>query len=108
LIVTGTPQRLKTELMQEDILEVLCERPQDAMEEIERIPGINEVALFGKGLHIVVEGAKVTPDAIRSHLDERGYQVVRAEQIVPSLEDVFVSLIEARDRVAQPQQEVRR
>jgi drug efflux transport system ATP-binding protein len=108
LIVTGTPQRLKTELMQEDILEVLCERPQDAMEEIERIPGINEVALFGKGLHIVVEGAKVTPDAIRSHLEERGYQVVRAEQIVPSLEDVFVSLIEARDRVAQPQQEVRR
>ena len=32
----------------------------------------------------------------------------RIEKIVPSMEDVFVSLIEARDRLEQPQQEVRR
>jgi ABC-2 type transport system ATP-binding protein len=32
----------------------------------------------------------------------------RIERITPSLEDVFVSLIEARDRADQPQAEVRR
>jgi len=36
---------------------------------------------------------------ILRHLADRGYQVSRAEKIVPSLEDVFVSLIEARDRI---------
>jgi ABC-2 type transport system ATP-binding protein len=37
-----------------------------------------------------------------------GRRLERMEKIVPSLEDVFVSLIEARDRAEQPQQEVRR
>ena len=31
--------------------------PQDAMEEIERLPGVKEVALFGNGLHVVVTDA---------------------------------------------------
>ena len=37
----------------------------------------------------------------------RARAIERIEQIVPSLEDVFVSLIEARDRAEQPQEEVR-
>jgi ABC-2 type transport system ATP-binding protein len=41
-------------------------------------------------------------------LTGQGFLVSRIEKIVPSLEDVFVSLIEARDRAEQPQQEVRR
>ena len=48
LIAIGTPETLKTEFMQEDVLEVVCERPQDAMGEIEKLRGIKEVALFGK------------------------------------------------------------
>jgi len=108
LIATGTPQRLKHELMREDVLEVVCERPQDAMEEIERLGGIGEVALFGNGLHVVANDAAAAMGQIRGLLGERGYQVTRLEQIVPSLEDVFVSLIEARERAAQLQEEVGR
>ena len=44
--------------MKEDILSVVCSRPQDAMEDIERLFGIKEVALFGKGLHVVVNNGK--------------------------------------------------
>ncbi|MCK8604294.1 ABC transporter ATP-binding protein [Desulfoferrobacter suflitae] len=108
LIAAGTPETLKTELMQEDVLEVICERPQDAMGEIEQIEGIKEVALFGKGLHVVVEETERAVAAISDLLQRRGYAVTRVEGIVPSLEDVFVSLIEARDRAEQPQQEVKR
>ncbi|MCK9364161.1 MAG: ABC transporter ATP-binding protein [Syntrophales bacterium] len=107
LIASGTPEALKTELMKEDLLEVLCERPQDAMADIERIDGIKEVALFGKGLHVVVQDAATAIAAIGRRLEERAYRVERVEQIVPSLEDVFVSLIEARDRAEKPQSEVR-
>ncbi|MDY0042208.1 MAG: ABC transporter ATP-binding protein [Desulforhabdus sp.] len=108
LIAAGTPETLKTELMQEDVLEVICERPQDAMGEIEQIEGIKEVALFGKGLHVVVEETERAVAAISDLLQRRGYAVTRVEGIAPSLEDVFVSLIEARDRAEQPQQEVKR
>jgi ABC-2 type transport system ATP-binding protein len=67
---------------------------------------VKEVALFGKGLHVVaVNGDAVIP-LVRARLEELGFKPQRVEKIVPSLEDVFVSLIEARDRAEQPQQEV--
>jgi len=108
LIATGTPELLKSDFMREDVLDVLCERPQDAMGEIEGLEGVREVALFGKGLHVVAENGEAAASRIRGLLDERGYAAVRVERIVPSLEDVFVSLIEAQDREEEPQREVRR
>jgi len=108
LIASGTPEVLKTKLMKEDVIEVLCERPQDAMGEVEKITGIKEVALFGKGLHVVTEDSGAAVSAIQETLHKGGYPTERIEKIVPSLEDVFVSLIEARDRAEKPQEEVRR
>jgi len=108
LIASGTPRQLKTDYMREDVMDVVCDRPQDAMAEIEHLEGVKEVALFGSGLHVVVETAAQMADPIRQRLGQRGYTVRRAEKITPSLEDVFVSLIEARDRAQQSQAEVRR
>jgi len=104
LIAIGSPDTLKTEFMQEEVLEVLCERPQDAMGEIEKLPGIKEVALFGKGLHVVAQDAGRAARDIRNLLGT----TASVEKIAPSLEDVFVSLIESRARAEQPQQEVRK
>lgn len=99
LIANGTPEMLKTELMQEEILEVICDQPQDAMDEIKKIDHIKDVALFGKGLHVIVEDSEVAAVAIHHLLSKKGYQITRIEKIIPSLEDVFVSLIEAHDRL---------
>jgi len=106
LIALGTPATLKTELMQEEVLEVLSERPQDAMDGIAALAGVKEVALFGRGLHVVAEDGESVAEGIREHLTKKGFAVERVEKIVPSLEDVFVSLIEARDRAEQAQQAV--
>jgi len=106
LIAIGTPRSLKTEFMRDTVLEVSCERPQDAMEEIQRLENIKEVALFGKGLHVVVQEGREAEEPVRSRLIAAGYGEVGVERIIPSLEDVFVSLIEARDRQEQPLQEV--
>jgi ABC-2 type transport system ATP-binding protein len=107
LIALGTPADLKTRLMQDDVIEIQCERPQDAMTEMETVPGIQEVALFGKGLHAVATPGLACIGAIRGRLGALGYRVMAVERITPSLEDVFVSLIEAHDRASDPQQEVR-
>jgi ABC-2 type transport system ATP-binding protein len=108
LIAMGSPAALKSEFMQEDVLEVQCERPQDAMGEIDKLEGIKEVALFGKGLHAIALDGEQAALRVRAALLRRGYQVDRVEKIAPSLEDVFVSLIEARDRAELPQQAVQR
>ncbi len=108
LIAIGTPEKLKHSLMKEQILEVLCERPETAMDRIEKLPAVKEVALFGRGLHVVVDQAERATPEVRRLLAEGGFAVERIERIVPSLEDVFVSLIEARDRAEAPQAEVAR
>jgi len=109
LIAIGSPEELKTKYMRDDVLEVASSRPQDAMIELEGLSGVKEAALFGKGLHVVGAAgtAEHLTEAIRLHLEGRGFTVSRIEKIVPSLEDVFVSLIEARDRVDEARREVR-
>jgi len=108
LIALGTPGELKTRRMNEEIVEVVCDRPQQAMGLIEALPFVRHAALFGRGLHVVVERASAAIPAITEKLVAAGYEGVRPEQIVPSLEDVFVSLIEARDRAEAPQREFAR
>lgn len=106
LIAVGTPRELKTTLMREDVIEIVCERPQDAMAEIDGIEAVKEVALFGKGLHAVAADGDAAAVAIRQRLQARGYRIDRIEAITPSLEDVFVSLVEARDRAQESAKEV--
>ena len=107
LIAEGTPEMLKTKFMQEDVLEVACERPQEAIDHIRKLTGIKEVALFGKLLHVVADDGEAAARSLRELLPRQGFRVGRIEKIVPSMEDVFVSLIEAQDQGAQPAQEVK-
>ena len=108
LIALGPPATLKREVMREDVLEVLCERPHEALGLLEAVPGVREVALFGKGLHVVATDSAATRTRVGAALAAAQVAVERIELIAPSLEDVFVSLIEAHDRAAAPQREVAR
>jgi ABC-2 type transport system ATP-binding protein len=104
LIALGTPDELKTGFMAEQVIEVSCERVHEAMEYLEQIEGIRHAALFGRGLHIVAENADHAIPVMMEALAERDIVVQSMEKILPSLEDVFVSLIEARDRMEAPQE----
>ncbi len=108
LIALGTADTLKTELMREDVLDLLCDEPENAMVEVERLVSVKEAALFGRGLHVVAEDGRRAAEEIRRLLEGQGRRVERIERIVPSLEDVFVSLIEAHDRAEAPLSEVQR
>lgn len=108
LIALGTPRALKAEHMTDAVLEIECAQPQEAMGLIETLPAVREVALFGKGLHAVAADPVAAEAAIRAALSAHAFPLNRIERITPTLEDVFVSLIEARDRAAGALQEVRR
>jgi drug efflux transport system ATP-binding protein len=108
LVAVGTPLELKTRFMAEEVLEVLCDRPQEVMDFIEQLPGVRHAALFGRGLHVVTADADHAAAAIGRLLADAAYGATTVEKILPSLEDVFVSLIEARDREEAPQREFSR
>jgi len=107
LIALGTAEELKTAMV-EEIVEVACEQPQEALPVLEGVAGVRHAALFGRGLHVVTEHAAATMPALADALAAAGLPAGQPERIMPSLEDVFVSLIESRDRQTAPQLEVAR
>ena len=105
LIATGTPTELKTRYMRDEVLEVACARPFKAMAVIEKIPEVKEAALFGNRIHAATENAESLAAILKKELPEAGFETREIRRISPSLEDVFVSLIEERDREEKPQRE---
>jgi ABC-2 type transport system ATP-binding protein len=98
LIALGTPAELKLRFPGE-IVELGCQRPFELLERVESLPGVRQAGLFGAGLHLTVESAREAMPRIREALPG---VVLQLEQIPPSLEDLFVSFMEARDRAAAP------
>ncbi|MDR0310075.1 MAG: ABC transporter ATP-binding protein, partial [Acidobacteriota bacterium] len=111
VIALGTPAELRAGLGAQTLLRLDTPDPLETMRALERLPGVQDVAVFGGGLHVSVLDAHDADDAgdnddnddnsmmvIRERLAERNIPVKRLEKISPSLEDVFVSLIEAEER----------
>ena len=100
LVAIGTPDELKVRYMSSDILNLECPDPFKMLQEVKGIPQIKEAALFGRGLHLSVEDAQAAVISIAADLQMRKIEYTRLEKIKPSLEDVFVSIIEERDSKA--------
>lgn len=92
IVAQGMPGELKQEFMTRDVLEIEASRLVEGMETLYR-QGI-ETAIFGSVLHATVEDAEEAIPRIKGLLEGAGIRVERIERIVPSLEDVFVALIE--------------
>ncbi|HUW26376.1 MAG TPA: ABC transporter ATP-binding protein [Gallionella sp.] len=97
MIAKGTPAELKT-IIPEDILEIRVENPFEALEQLENSGLVKDVALFGDTLHAVVEDADAATVAVGDFLTEHGLASTGIVQVRPSMEDVFVSLVELEDR----------
>ena len=103
MVAIGTPDELKIRYMSADILNLECSDPFKMLQTVKEIPDIKEAALFGRGLHLTVENAQTVIPVIVTALEKRKVEYTRLEKIKPSLEDVFVSIIEERDSKTGPQ-----
>jgi ABC-2 type transport system ATP-binding protein len=92
IIAQASPMELRRKFMTRDILEIEVDKPSEAME-ILLHHGI-ENAIFGSSLHASVESAETATGRIKGILESSQITIRRIEKIVPSLEDVFVTLIE--------------
>jgi len=108
LIAMGSATELKEHDMADQVLRLACDRPQEALALVAPLPGVRDAALFGRDIHVMTEDAQALAPSLHKVLTEAGFAMEAAERITPSLEDVFVSLIEARDRLEGAQQEFAR
>ena len=97
LVAIGTPDELKIRYMNADILNLECPDPFKMLQVVTGISVIKEAALFGRGLHLTVEDSQAAMPVIVTALQAQKADYTRLEKIRPSLEDVFVAIIDARD-----------
>lgn len=91
VIAEGTPGEMRQKYMKRDVLEIEVDRLVTALEAVYK-NGI-ETAIFGSLLHATVDKAEQDIPRIEALLKKEGIAVNRIEKIMPSLEDVFVTLI---------------
>jgi ABC-2 type transport system ATP-binding protein len=100
VIALGSPAELKQSLTSQTLLQLDSADPLATMRALEALPGVRDVAVFGGGLHVTVDDLESGREKIRHALDTHGIAVQRLERIEPSMEDVFVAMIEAEERKA--------
>jgi len=104
IIALGTPGELKKEFMPEAVWELEADDLVKSLEVLKRDvgavrePPLREVAVFGNTLHVVTSKGADLASSLPSLLSAHGIGTRRLERIDPSLEDVFVSLVEEKDR----------
>ena len=93
IIAYGTPAELKQDKIQGKILSVETNMPTESLEIVANLPGADDVALYGRSIHVATQD----PDRVRLEaeraLHTNGMRIVGIEEVAPTLEDVFVSLI---------------
>ena len=92
VIAEGTPTELRKTYMTRFVLDVEVDNVVDALDVLIR-NGMDS-AIFGSTLHVTVENVLSGKERIVNALKESGISIKRMEHITPSLEDVFVALIE--------------
>jgi ABC-2 type transport system ATP-binding protein len=99
LIACDRPADLRR-LLPGGLLELRGPAPEDVAPLARRLPQVREAQVFGETLHLLVGDPDRDLPEIRTALEAQGFHNVQLRPIVPSLEDVFVTLL--RERSGQP------
>ncbi len=97
LIALGSPAELKRDLAGTELWRVRVDRLTEALTVLQDMPGIHDATLHGSGIHVVTDRA-ITADNLSGMLTSQGIGVTEVLPATPTLEDVFVTLIEQEDR----------
>jgi ABC-2 type transport system ATP-binding protein len=100
VIALGSPAELKRSLGIGTLLNLVTSDLLPCMTALENRKHIQDIAVFGGGLHLKVDDADAAIAEIRSALNDAGIHIKTLEPITPSMEDVFVSLIEKEEEKA--------
>jgi len=98
IIALGTPSELKLKTLSQGVLEVDCDPLMHALDLLKREPWVSESAVFGDGLHVIGKESVDLEREVNTLFQKHGILLKGMGWIRPSLEDVFVSLIEREEK----------
>jgi ABC-2 type transport system ATP-binding protein len=92
LVACDAPTALR-QLLPGTAVEVRGPAPEAAAPLLSRLAEVQGIEMFGETLHLAVRDATMALPAVRAALERAGHADVRLRPILPSLEDVFVTLL---------------
>jgi len=97
LIANDTPTSLKSQIGG-SLVEIECDQLKEAQKILERIPGIENIALHGALLHILIVNDK-TKKIIDAELTKANFHF-QSEIVQPNLEDVFLYKVHSVEKIS--------
>jgi ABC-2 type transport system ATP-binding protein len=94
LIALDTPAGLRASA-HELLFELATPEPVAALAALDDAPEVVRAGLFGRDLHVTVTDRDAALSALPRRLAARGVELTRLREIPPSLEDVFIALVQA-------------
>ena len=99
IIASGSSKELKTKYLTNTILEVESDRVVDALDILSKEKWVDETSIFGNYIHVSVknedEGRKMIKHVLS---DNNSINLSRIDKIVPTLEDVFIYLLDKDEK----------
>jgi len=99
IIALGRPAELKKTALDGTVLDIACAATDRATEVLRQAEWARQVALFGASVHALVRDPEEGARKAQEELERAGIAVGDIAPIEPSLEDVFIHLVEATDEV---------
>jgi ABC-2 type transport system ATP-binding protein len=94
LAALGTATELKQVFADRPIVEVQATQPVAAMEALDRLPEVEKTSLFGTSVHAVLRSAHAPEQVVTRALEGAGLEARSVTRVMPSLEDVFLDVVE--------------
>jgi ABC-2 type transport system ATP-binding protein len=94
----GTAAELKQAFDTRPIVEVQSPQPVAALEALDRLPEVEKTSLFGTAVHAVLRSAATSVERLAEAMNTAGVEVRSVSPVAPSLEDVFLDVVERVER----------
>jgi ABC-2 type transport system ATP-binding protein len=90
----GTTAELRQVFADRPIIELRATHPVLLMRALDELPGIEKTTLFGTAVHAVLGSRAIEVPALVAQLRAEGHRISSVERVEPSLEDVFLDVVE--------------
>jgi ABC-2 type transport system ATP-binding protein len=94
LAALGTSDELRRGFADRPIVELRGPQPVSMMRALEALPDVESTSLFGTAVHAVLRSRASSPQELARRVTAAGLHVTAAEIVEPSLEDVFLDVVE--------------
>lgn len=95
IIAEGNSKELKSNYIKFPMLQIQCSNVVDSMDILDKENYVEDLSVFGNSIHLIVNEKYLSEDQIIHSLKtQNGINVTAIERITPSLEDVFIYLLE--------------